>query len=83
VNPVTYEYYYDSIFNPGLLSKIAKYTIGLPIIIIDQIKGSSSSDYNQNQVELVNISQSEFEHFKRLSKIRFQSNIIRKRVLFH
>lgn len=72
---VTYQYYYDSVFNEGLLSQIGKYTVGLPGIIIKKIKGASDIDGSQNQFDLVNITQSDFEHFKRITnQIAIQHN---------
>lgn len=73
--PVTYQFYYDSIYNPGLLAQVGKYTIGLPGVILNKIRGNSTLDSGQNQLELVNISQSEFEHFKRINgQIAIQHN---------
>lgn len=75
VLPVTYQYYYDSVFDPGLLSQVGKYTIGLPGIILNKIRGNSTPDSGQNQLELVNVSQSEFGHFKRINaQIAIQYN---------
>jgi len=73
--PITYQYYYDSIYNPGLLSQMGKYTLGLPGVIIIKLKGTSTSGSNQDQFDLVNVSQSEFDHFKRISRqIAIQHN---------
>jgi len=72
---VTYQFFYDSIYNPGLLSQVGKYTLGLPGVIINKLKGTSIPGSNQDQFDLVNISQSEFNHFKKISsQITIQHN---------
>jgi uncharacterized protein involved in exopolysaccharide biosynthesis len=43
--PVTFQEYYTEIYQPGLLSKIKKYTIGLPVIILRAIKGKSTKTF--------------------------------------
>lgn len=65
---VTYQYYFDSIYRPGLIPLIAKYTFGLPGLLIKAIKGNEDNGYSSNEFGLINVSENEFEHFKRLDK---------------
>lgn len=36
--PITYQYYYDSIYRPGMIPLIVKYTVGLPGLMKKQSK---------------------------------------------
>jgi LPS O-antigen subunit length determinant protein (WzzB/FepE family) len=38
--PVSYKAYYENIYNPGLLSTIKKYTIGLPGVLISLVRST-------------------------------------------
>lgn len=42
-DPITFREYYTKYYNPGLLSKIKKYTIGLPGTLLKAFKGSNKS----------------------------------------
>ncbi|WP_194973846.1 Wzz/FepE/Etk N-terminal domain-containing protein [Aquiflexum lacus] len=66
--PITYQYYYDSIYRPGLIPSISKYTVGLPGLLIKAIKGNKENSTSSNDFGLINVSETEFEHFKRLDK---------------
>jgi uncharacterized protein involved in exopolysaccharide biosynthesis len=65
--PVTYQKYYEEIYNPGLLSTLKKYTLGLPGLIVGSLKSEPQetivADKNQR---VIKISKEEEEHFKRL-----------------
>jgi hypothetical protein len=63
--PITYEYYFDSLHNPGFFKKLLKYSVGLPGVILKSIKGPNSLE-GTNPYNLISISDSEFEHFKRM-----------------
>jgi len=64
--PVTYQYYYDSIYSPGLIPLIKKYTFGLPAVLIKSLKGNKEIETTSYGHGLINVTQNEFEHFKRL-----------------
>ncbi|SMD44617.1 LPS O-antigen chain length determinant protein, WzzB/FepE family [Aquiflexum balticum DSM 16537] len=66
--PITYEYYYDSVYQLGLIPLIRKYTIGLPSLLIKNFKANKYNNNSSNDFGLINISEKEFEHFKRLDK---------------
>jgi uncharacterized protein involved in exopolysaccharide biosynthesis len=40
--PVTFQEYYTNIYSPGLLSILKKYTVGLPGVIMNSVKGEST-----------------------------------------
>ncbi|WP_373493789.1 Wzz/FepE/Etk N-terminal domain-containing protein [Aquiflexum sp.] len=63
---ISYQYYYDSIHRLGLIPLFAKYTIGLPGLFIKNIRGNNVMESPSNDHGLINVSESEFEHFKRL-----------------
>ncbi|MCH6198323.1 Wzz/FepE/Etk N-terminal domain-containing protein [Aquiflexum sp. LQ15W] len=65
--PITYQYYYDSVFDPDVLTLIGKYTIGLPGLLLKSFKGSNKNK-SENDLGLINVSENEFEHFKRLDE---------------
>ena len=64
--PMTYQYYYDSIYRPGFIQLIGEYTVGLPGILKKAFRGSEEVYFPANDHGLINFSESEFEHFKRL-----------------
>lgn len=73
--PVSYQYYFDSIYTSGILNLIGKYSIGLPSLLIKAIKGTDIEKAISNESDLIKITESEFEHFKRLEKqIEIQFN---------
>jgi hypothetical protein len=79
--PITYQYYYDSIYRPGLIPIIAKYTIGLPGLLIKAIKGNEQNGNALNDFGLINVTENEFEHFKRLdNQVLF--SLMKRRDLF-
>ncbi|MGY6521267.1 MAG: GNVR domain-containing protein [Mongoliitalea sp.] len=64
--PVTYREFYDSIYNPGLLGNVKKYTLSLPGVILSSLRGDSEPVLKDENDQLIRVSQEEFEHFKRL-----------------
>ena len=42
--PITFEKYYEDVYDPGFLSFVKKYTIGLPGVIIGGLRGSGDDD---------------------------------------
>jgi uncharacterized protein involved in exopolysaccharide biosynthesis len=73
--PITYHYYYDSIYSPGLIPLISKYTVGLPGLLIKAIKGNKEKSNYLNDFGLINVSEKELEHFKRLdNQVSIQFN---------
>ena len=69
-NHITYENYYLNHHRPGLLDYIKKYTIGLPKLIINSIKGESNevkSNINVNQKHIQSVSEKENTLIKRLN----------------
>lgn len=73
--PITYQYYFDSMYSPGVIPLIAKYTVGLPVILIKTIKGNVVIDSSSNDHGLINVTENEFEHFKRLdNQVSIQFN---------
>jgi hypothetical protein len=66
--PVTFKEYYTEIYEPSLLSNLAKYTIGLPSIIIKAIKGkpAKTSIKVSNNSQIYQITAEEKELIKRL-----------------
>jgi len=67
-HPVTYQDYYENYHKIGVLGGIKKYTIGLPGVIIEAIKGTnhnilSSKNINEN---IITISQEEEKLFTQL-----------------
>jgi hypothetical protein len=75
IQPVTYQFYYDSIYSPGLIPLIAKYTVGLPGLLIKTIKGNEEIGASSNDFGLIKVSKNEFKHFKRLdNQVSIQFN---------
>jgi uncharacterized protein involved in exopolysaccharide biosynthesis len=66
--PVTYSYYFDQIYTPGVLGLITKYTLGLPGLALKALKGESEATVVQTPQGLIGISEKESQHFKRLEK---------------
>lgn len=65
-NNVTYKEYFEEIYDPGILSKIQKYTIGLPTIFLNFFKKTESESFNSSSDELIKLSENEVKHFKRI-----------------
>jgi uncharacterized protein involved in exopolysaccharide biosynthesis len=73
--PITYQYYFDSVYRPSILTIIGKYSIGLPGLLIKTLKGTRDENIELNKLGLINISENEFEHFKRLeNQVAIQFN---------
>jgi capsular polysaccharide biosynthesis protein len=73
--PITYQYYYDSIYRPGFLTLVAKYTVGLPGFLIKSLKGNEVVESSFGDHGLINVTENEFEHFKRLeNQVSIQFN---------
>lgn len=66
IQPITYQYYYDSVFNPGLISIIKKYSFGLPGLLIKNIRGNNINENYLNDFGLIHLTKNEFTHFQRL-----------------
>lgn len=64
--PVTYRHYYDSIHDPGVLSYIKKFTVGLPGLLLKSLRGDSDEVVKDANDQLIRVSQEDFEHFKRM-----------------
>ena len=47
---ITYQEYYSDIYSPGLLSKVKKYTIGLPRVIIGLFGGKGKTKKNESSI---------------------------------
>jgi LPS O-antigen subunit length determinant protein (WzzB/FepE family) len=67
-DPITYQYFYDSVYQPGFLTIIGKYTVGLPGLLISSIKGNNLNDTSIVDYGLIKVSEKELDHFKRLDK---------------
>ena len=69
--PVTYQEYYTAIYRPGLFGVIKKYTIGLPKIIVEAIKGKStinSLKLKNSANQILQITEDEKELIEQLKK---------------
>lgn len=62
---VSYKEYYENIYKPPLISKLKKYTIGLPKTIYKAIKGTSDSGIGK-EYDYVKLTEKEMEHTERL-----------------
>ncbi|NVJ65454.1 MAG: hypothetical protein HWE16_03125 [Gammaproteobacteria bacterium] len=66
---VTYQYYFEELYNPGFLAGLKKYTIGLPGVILGALKGTSTSEnLNATNDNLVKLNEEEFELIKVLEE---------------
>lgn len=65
---VSLKKYYNEIYTPGLFSYLKKYTFGLPMLIIDAIRGESNlmPKVEKLDINLVSISKEEFNLIKQL-----------------
>jgi uncharacterized protein involved in exopolysaccharide biosynthesis len=73
--PISYQYYFDSVYRPSILTLIGKYSIGLPGLLIKTLRGTSADNTEFNDFGLINVSEKEFEHFKRLdNQVSIQFN---------
>ena len=63
---ISYKDYYDSLHKIAFFPLVLKYTIGLPFELIKSLK--SNPEGIENEIDIVTISNDEFEHFKRLEK---------------
>lgn len=65
--PTTYAKYYEEIAQPGVLSNIKKYTIGIPGLILKSLKKEQDeSVINAEDGDLIKLTESDIQHFKRL-----------------
>ena len=75
---VTYAQYYKEIYKPGVLSYIKKYTIGLPGVILQAIRGDDEQKDTPHSIQksdLVFISDQEFGVFGLIdSQLKIESN---------
>jgi hypothetical protein len=63
---VTYRQYYEEIYNPSLFELLIKYSVGIPLNLINRFRNSQDIDLDKNEIDLLKISKEEFEHFNRL-----------------
>lgn len=63
---VPYAEYYDSIQQPGVMSQVLKYTIGLPGLILKNMRSESVEDLVISEDSLIYVDKEEDRHFKRL-----------------
>jgi len=57
---ISYQYYYENVYNPGVLAILKKYTLGLPGVLLSSLKsGSVTADVNGKENEIISISQIE------------------------
>ncbi|MCH7414637.1 Wzz/FepE/Etk N-terminal domain-containing protein [Belliella sp. R4-6] len=66
--PITYQKYYDDVYSPGFFGYVKQYTLGLPGVIIKNLKGDQEDSTFQMEDDLIRVSQTEFEHFQRLER---------------
>jgi hypothetical protein len=71
---VTYREYYDSIYKPGVLSTLKKYTIGLPGLVLNQFKSTSSNYIDKSNTKESVISVSE-EEYLLIGQLKKQTNL--------
>lgn len=64
---VSYKVFYDSIYSPSPLSKLKKYTFGLPGVILNMMRAASNeTSLKSKQEKYYRISESEYNHLVRL-----------------
>lgn len=64
---ITYQEYYEEHYEPGLLSLIRKYTIGLPRVIINAFRGDKTEIVSEeNEGAFLTLTGEQVAHFKRL-----------------
>lgn len=64
---ITYQEYYEEYYEPGLLSQIKKYTIGLPRVIIGAFRSNPTEVVSEENDEvLLTLTGEQVAHFKRL-----------------
>ena len=67
--PVSYQYYYENIYSPGVLATLKKYTLGLPVVLVSLLKGDAEEIEKDNGTsvnEIIRISQIESDLIKNL-----------------
>lgn len=64
---VSYKFYYNELQKPSLLSKISKYTIGLPNLLLSQLGKKELGEINNKNKDILELSQNEFMHLRRLN----------------
>lgn len=64
---VTYQEYYEEYYEPGLLSDIKRYTIGLPGVIVGAFRGKHSEVVTEGNEEVIlTLTNAQVGHFRRL-----------------
>ena len=64
---VTYANYYEKIAEPGTFELIKKYTIGLPFLLLESIRGEITDEIvNSKEDGLIRLTKEEVEHFGRI-----------------
>lgn len=63
---VTYADYYEKISKPGLINTLQKYTLGLPSLILEQLKSKETNLHKNNLGNLIQLSEDEIKLFKRI-----------------
>jgi uncharacterized protein involved in exopolysaccharide biosynthesis len=66
---VTYQYYFQNIYNPGFLAELKKYTIGLPGLLVRALKEKATIENSKDFKEkLIQLSEEEFELIESLEE---------------
>lgn len=67
---VTYQYYFEEVYNPGVLVGLKKYTIGLPGLLIGALKSSAATDNGKSseKQKLIELTAEEFRLMKSLEQ---------------
>ncbi|MCH3883128.1 MULTISPECIES: Wzz/FepE/Etk N-terminal domain-containing protein [Tenacibaculum] len=71
---ITYKEYYDSVYNPGFLFHLKKYTIGLPGFLINKFKGEAK-DNVQSKVDSDSIFHITFKEKKLFDQLKSQISL--------
>ncbi|PSL06306.1 Wzz/FepE/Etk N-terminal domain-containing protein [Cecembia rubra] len=64
--PVSYKEFYDQIYKPSLLEILKKYTVELPALILEFLRGTPEEKNISSDNSLILVSEDENKHFKRL-----------------
>ncbi len=66
---VTYQAYFEDIYNPGVLSSIKKYTLGLPGLLISSLKSKDNDEESQkSKSKIIRITEEQSELIKTLEE---------------
>lgn len=63
--PISYAQYYEDVYDPGIISTLKKYSLGLPGLLLTSIKGTSEPSI-PSDTTLIYVTADELTHFKRL-----------------